>query len=47
MVSSEDQSVHENTDSEELAHEGSDGNKDSLRNWTRIFMLLYKVTFSI
>ncbi|KAH0516114.1 Glutaredoxin domain-containing cysteine-rich protein 1 [Microtus ochrogaster] len=38
MVSSEDQSADENADREDRAHEGSDGNKDSIRNRTRIFM---------
>lgn len=47
VVSSEDQSADENTDSEDRAREGSDRNKDSIRNWTRIFMLLYKVMFYI
>lgn len=47
MVSSEDQSADENADREDRAHEGSDGNKDSIRNWTRIFMVRCKITFYI
>lgn len=32
MAGSEDQSADENTDGEDRAREGSDGNKDSKRN---------------